>query len=299
LLYRSNPFVIASVLCFICGTSLSILLHFPFIRRSNLIRVSLIRAMNLSLPTTDLHIYRSASQRARIGTEAWGASNLFCLACDSPRLSERARNCPATDFVCPVCGSRYELKSQSRPFGTKILDSAYSQMKKAIVEDRTPNLFALEYDIQRWIVRTVVLIPRFAFTLSAVERRKPLAPTARRAGWVGCNILLNRIPEDARICLVKDGVRNSPADARRAYERLRPLEDSRVEVRGWTLDVLQLIRCLRKTDFKLNEIYSHAAILAKLHPHNAHVHAKIRQQLQLLRDLGLIAFLGRGCYRLK
>jgi intracellular sulfur oxidation DsrE/DsrF family protein len=41
LLYRSNPFVIASVLCFICGTSLSILLHFPFIRRSNLIRVSL------------------------------------------------------------------------------------------------------------------------------------------------------------------------------------------------------------------------------------------------------------------
>jgi len=45
----------------------------------------------------------------------------------------------------------------------------------------------------------LIFIPDFSFTLSAVERRKPLPSTARRAGWVGCNILLDRIPIDARI----------------------------------------------------------------------------------------------------
>jgi type II restriction enzyme len=39
--------------------------------------------------------------------------------------------------------------------------------------------------------------------------------------------------------------------------------------------------------------------LQKLHPANRHVRDKIRQQLQVLRDLGLIEFLGRGGYRQK
>jgi hypothetical protein len=39
------------------------------------------------------------------------------------------------------------------------------------------------------------------------------------------------------------------------------------------------------------------AQLEDLHPANRHVRDKIRQQLQVLRDLGLIEFLGRGGYR--
>ncbi|HXL22673.1 MAG TPA: hypothetical protein VOA78_09410 [Candidatus Dormibacteraeota bacterium] len=34
------------------------------------------------------------------------------------------------------------------------------------------------------------------------------------------------------------------------------------------------------------------------HPNNAHIRDKIRQQLQLLRDLGLLQFLVPGSYRL-
>jgi type II restriction enzyme len=37
--------------------------------------------------------------------------------------------------------------------------------------------------------------------------------------------------------------------------------------------------------------------LAKLHPNNAHVRDKIRQQLQILRDIGLLDFLGSGSPR--
>ena len=255
--------------------------------------------MNLSLPTEGLSRYKSASQRARVGTESWGATNFFCPACDSPSLDTAPRNTVAVDYFCPTCKSPFQLKSQSKPIGNRIVDSAYSEMKRAILEDRTPNLFVLQYDLTTWAVRTILLVPRFAFAMSAVERRKPLAPTARRAGWVGCNILLDKIPVHARISVVSEGSPHSSQEVRRSYNRLRPLEKLQIEKRGWTLDVLQVVQSLGKLDFTLADIYAHTDALAKLHPNNAHIRDKIRQQLQVLRDLDLLVFLGGGSYRLR
>lgn len=254
--------------------------------------------MHLSLPTAGLDRYKSASQRARVGTESWGALNFFCPACKSPSLDIAPRNTAAIDYFCPICKSPFQLKSQSKPLGSKIVDAAYSEMKRAILEDRTPNLFVLHYDLNNWAVRTVLLVPHFAFALSAVERRKPLASTARRAGWVGCNILLDKIPVHARIPVVSEGSPHTPREVRDSYHRLRPLEKLQVEKRGWTLDLLQVVQSLGKLEFTLADVYAHADALAKLHPNNAHVRDKIRQQLQVLRDLGLLKFLGDGSYRL-
>ena len=255
--------------------------------------------MDLRLPTTGLDRYKSASQRARVGTESWGATNFFCPSCDSPRLNVAPRNTVAVDYFCPSCESPFQLKSQSKPLGTRIVDAAYSEMKRAILEDRTPNLFVLHYDLDTWAVRTVLLVPHFAFALSAVERRKPLASTARRAGWVGCNILLDKIPVHARISIVSEGIPNTQREVRSSYNRLRPLEKLRVEKRGWTLDVLQVVQSMGKLEFILADVYAHTDALTKLHPKNAHVRDKIRQQLQVLRDLGLLDFLGSGSYRLR
>ena len=255
-------------------------------------------AVDLRLPIESLANYKSASQRARVGTEAWGAVNLFCPSCNSMRLNSTPRNKAAIDYLCASCNSPFQLKSQSKVFGTKIVDAAYSEMKRAILEDRTPNLFILHYDVAAWAVRNVILVPHFAFSLSAIECRPPLAVTARRAGWVGCNILLGRIPNDARISIVSNGVISEPREVRRAYQRLRPLEGLGVQKRGWTLDVLRVVRKLNKPEFSLSDVYTHAALLKAIHPSNEHVHEKIRQQLQVLRDLGLLRFLGRGRYRL-
>jgi len=250
------------------------------------------------LPVTGLDRYKSASQRARVGTESWGAENFFCPACDSPRLRSAPQGTAAVDYTCPACNSPFQLKSQSKTFGSRIVDAAYSEMRRAILEDQTPNLYILHYDLASWSVRTLILIPRFAFALSAIERRKPLAATARRAGWVGCNIVLDRIPATARILIVDEGrVRPRPA-VREAYRRLRPLERLHVEKRGWTLDVLQVVQSLNKEEFLLSDVYAHAGALSKLHPENRHVLPKIRQQLQVLRDLGHLQFLDRGRYRL-
>lgn len=254
--------------------------------------------MELRLPTAGLDRYKSASQRARVGTEAWGAENFFCPACESPRLQPAPQGTAAIDYTCPFCDSPFQLKSQSKAFGNRIVDASYSEMKRAVLEDRTPNLYLLHYDLTVWAVRTLILIPRFAFALSAIERRKPLAAAARRAGWVGCNIVLDNIPGDARIPVVHEGTVRSKNEVREAYKRLRPLERLRAEKRGWTLDVLRVVQSLGPEDFSLADVYAHADALAALHPENRHVRDKVRQQLQVLRDMERLEFLGGGKYRL-
>jgi type II restriction enzyme len=171
-------------------------------------------------------------------------------------------------------------------------------MRRAILEDRTPNLYVMHYDLTQWAVQSLTLVPRFAFTLSAIELRPPLAATARRAGWVGCYIVLDKIPLHARIPIVQEGKAQPRQAVREAYQRLRPLEKLRIEKRGWTLDVLQVVQSLNKKEFSLSDVYPHEDALAKLHPANRHIQPKIRQQLQVLRDMGLVEFLGSGSYRL-
>jgi|SRR5579862_8065794 len=240
--------------------------------------------------------YKSASQIARVVTEAWVANNLFCAVCDSMSLNQSAPNHKAIDFTCPACDSDYQLKSRSTPLSTKIVDAGYEAMKAAILAGRTPNLLALRYDPIKWRVMDLIVVPRFAYSLSSIERRKPLSPKARRAGWVGCNIVMSHIPPDARIQIVQAGVSINPRRVREQYSRLRPLEELKLSERGWTLDVLNVVRELNKHEFTLQEVYAHAPELAKLHPDNRHVQDKIRQQLQVLRDKELLQFLGRGKY---
>ena len=254
--------------------------------------------MQLGLPRAGLEGYKSNSQRARVATEAWGAENLYCLNCDSDELSCSPPNTAAIDYVCSDCDASFQLKSQSRFFGGRINDAAYATMLQKIRADETPNLIALHYDLANWRVQNVFLVPHFAFSISAIEKRAPLAPTARRAGWIGCNILLTEIPPDARIPLVVNGEATNPKSARKQYARVRPLQKLRPEMRGWTLDVLNLLRSLHKQTFTLADAYSLEPHLASLHPANRHVRPKIRQQLQVLRDLNLLNFLGDGHYRL-
>ena len=190
-------------------------------------------------------------------------------------------------------------------------------MCRAVKGGRTPNLFALSYDPERWRVLDLFLVPRFVFSLSCIERRNPLSPAARRHGHVLCNILLGNIPPDGRIPMVTGGKPVSSDCVRTQYARLRPLAEMKHDARGWTLDVLNVVRGIASgrgtprrarptlgtpwcapTSFTLAEVYAQEAALARLHPENLHVRDKIRQQLQRLRDLGVVGFVARGQYRL-
>jgi type II restriction enzyme len=200
------------------------------------------------------------------------------------------------------------LKSARAAFKSRIPDAAYSKMAEAIEKDQAPSIFALHYDQEEWRVRNLLLLPRFAYSLKDVLKRTPLSSTARRHGWVGCDILLRSIPQRARIPVVLDGVPISPREVRREFERLKPLRRMRPRLRGWTLDVMLIVDSLAKVEFDLSEVYAHEEKLRALHFRNRHVRPKIRQpvrprrpqgkQLQRLRDLGFVEFLGGGRYRL-
>lgn len=254
--------------------------------------------MNLAMPHELGERYVSRSQKARVVTEAWAVANLYCAACAASSIEPLPRNAQGADFRCNECNSHYQLKSASSPFRRRVVDSAYASMMAAIKSDVAPNLLLLHYE-PTWFVSSLTLIPRFCFTAAAIQKRQPLGPSARRAGWVGCNILLDAIAPDARIPVVHNAQPALPHAVRDAYDRLRPLTSIAPELRGWTLDVLTLCRTLRKNEFSLMEAYSFESELSAQHPKNKNVRAKIRQQLQVLRDAGILEFVGAGQYRFK
>jgi len=183
--------------------------------------------------------------------------------------------------------------------GSTLADGAYEKMQEAIETDKTPNLLALHYEPQLWSVRDLILVPRFSYTLSVIKKRKPLSPTAERHGWIGCSIMLGNIPPEAKIPLITNGTIQKPAEVRSRYGKLRKLGKMSVAARGWTLDLLRVVHSLGKKQFSLHDVYQFEDELFRLHPENRHIQPKIRQQLQVLRDLGLLEFLGGGSYGLK
>lgn len=240
--------------------------------------------------------YRSHAQIARVVTEKWLAQEMYCPACSSDSLTASPNNCPGIDFTCPSCTLAYQLKSRKSALTNRIVDAGYDAMIRAIRSEQVPNLFLLRYS-RSWSVTDLVVVPSFFFTESAIEKRKPLSAAARRAGWVGCNILLHNIPQDGRIVAISNGVPASPSRVRAEYERIRPLSALNVKMRGWTLDVLNVLRKLGKQDVLLSDFYRFEDYLQGIHPNNKNVKPKIRQQLQVLRDLGYLAFEGNGRYR--
>jgi len=192
----------------------------------------------------------------------------------------------------------YELKSKKSTFGRSIVDGAYATMIERVRANETPNFLGLLYDENAWCVRDLFLIPRFAVSISAIHQRNPTRVTGRKEPWVGCTILLELIPPEARIPVVLEGRACPPIQVRRAYRKFLPLKDVNPVSRGWKLDVLFVIHSLGKKEFSVDDIHSAKYLFERLHPANRHIRAKIRQQLQVLRDLGLLRFLGNGRYRL-
>jgi len=171
-------------------------------------------------------------------------------------------------------------------------------MMNAIRTDETPNFYFMQYELASWSIKNLLLIPSFAFPTSAIIKRKPLSATARRAGWVGCNIALHRIPADARIPIVTETVVLPASEVRARFKHVKPLGEIKAKERGWTFDVLNAVRRLGKTEFTTADAYSFTRELEALHRDNRHVKDKIRQQLQVLRDMGLLIHVERGVWRL-
>jgi type II restriction enzyme len=143
-----------------------------------------------------------------------------------------------------------------------------------------------------------LIVPRYFFVTDLIEKRPPLSANARRAGWVGCNILISKVPEIGKIFYIKDRKIIKPENILQEWKKTSFLQEAKnLESRGWLLDTLNCVERIGQNEFNLDQIYAFEAELKQKHPENNHIKDKLRQQLQFLRDKGLIEFLGRGQYR--
>ena len=106
-----------------------------------------------------------------------------------------------------------------------------------------------------------------------------------------------------------------PAAVRAQFLKIKPLAELSVAQRGWTLDVLNIVRRICEAgalrgvrtsqrdvpanEFTNDDVYAFERELEALHPGNRHIRDKIRQQLQVLRDTGFLVHAGRASWRLK
>ena len=105
------------------------------------------------------------------------------------------------------------------------------------------------------------------------------------------------MPSYGRIAIVRGGLAVDKDEVCRKYRSTSFLVDMNLSSRGWLMDVFRCMEEIGSEEFTLQDMYRFEGRLAILHPDNHNIRAKIRQQLQMLRDRGLIRFVDRGVYR--
>ena len=253
--------------------------------------------MNLQMNISVGYGCKSASQISRVLTENWMLNNGYCPSCQSDLVQSKS-NSKVLDFTCSICTNSFELKSKKGNFAKKVTDGAYSSMVTRIAEDNSPHFYFLGYD-KTYTVKNLIAVPNYFLQNKVIEERKPLPVTAKRAGWVGCNILLDQIPNVGKIKLIDKSQPVSRDDVQKVWQKTTFLAHQDLTAnRGWALDIMKCIDMLDMKAFSLQQLYIYEAYLSARHPENHHIKDKIRQQLQFLRDKGFLEFEKRGFYKI-
>lgn len=243
--------------------------------------------------------YTNKSQKVRIITENWVSEQIYCPNCGNLHINEYINNKPVADFYCKKCKEDFELKSKKGKITKIVPAGAYSKMIERINSQTKPNFFFMGY-LDNLLIDNFFVIPKHFFVSEIIEKRRPLKETARRAGWVGSNILFSKIPKAGQIFYIENGKEINKKEVLEKWKKTIFLKQiKKNEAKGWILDIMNCIDILNKKEFNLKDIYAFEKELEDIHPENKHIKDKIRQQLQFLRDKNYLDFIGQGRYKLK
>lgn len=252
--------------------------------------------MNLNFNTKLAEGYKSNSQIARVLTEHWVKEQSYCPCCGNKSIQSFENNMPVADFHCNHCSEQFELKSKNGKLSNTITDGAYQTMIERISANNNPNFFFLTYT-KNWTVENFLIIPKQFFTPEIIIKRKALSSNAKRAGWIGCNIDISNIAHVGKVFLIRNSNIIDKNKVAFAFNQTLFLREKSIDAKGWILDVMSCIDQLKSNTFTLDEVYSFENSLKLKYPNNNFIKDKIRQQLQLMRDKGLIEFIARGKYK--
>jgi hypothetical protein len=233
--------------------------------------------------------------KAGSGGECWATRNMFCLSCDTNHLHATKTNEPVVDFYCGSCHEPYQLKTSMEPFTTSAAGGSYQAMVNAVRQGRTPNFLLLHYDPNDLrILELHALHRRF---VSGFTIEKAAKPVKGRDGYYLFSLDLASIPRRVWIPVIKDGAGLSPRRVRSKWEPYVGLKGSSGSS-GWFADIVWCVSQLDRDVFRTRDLYQFERVLAKKHPKNNRIKAKIRQQLQDMGEAGLARPVKRGIWEI-
>lgn len=241
--------------------------------------------------------YTNNSQKIRTMSEPWTEENIFCPNCWN-NIINLENNKAVSDYLCEKCRENYEQKASKHKFKNKVISSEYYTLIERLNSKDKPHFFFLHYLEKNYEVNDFFVVPKYFFIPEIIEKRKPLSLTAKRAGWTGSNILFWKIPNSWKIYYIEDWKENSKKDILEKWQKTKFFKDiKQTNSKWWILDIMNIIESLWKKDFVLQDVYNFENDLKILHPENNNIKAKIRQQLQFLRDKWYLEFVRSGVYR--
>jgi type II restriction enzyme len=253
--------------------------------------------MDLNLYNTSIDKYKSNSQKIRVLTEQWVEEYIFCPSCGN-NIENYKNNKPVADFYCSTCLEDFELKSKNgKSLGKTIADGAYDTMISRITSDTSPNFFFLNYDKSNYDIINFVATPNYMFIPEMIIKRNKGIPN--RPNYLMCNIDISNIPMSGKIFYIKNGQNQSKNKVLDDWHKISFFKQTQnIKAKGWLLDIVKCIEKLDKNTFLLSDLYQFENFLRIKHPENNNIQAKIRQQLQILRDKEYLKFESRGKYKL-
>lgn len=239
--------------------------------------------------------YKNNSQKTRIFTEPFVQDNFYCPYCGADLIG-RNNNDKVRDFDCSKCNENYELKSKhGKSLGKMVPDGKYQAMIERISSDSNPNFYFLNYDKNSFDVINFCAVPNYFFTPNIIIPRNQGIPN--RPDYIMCSIDISSIPNSGKIFYVKNRETIDKNKVLNDWSKTLFLRESRnTQTKGWLLDIMRCIEKISVNSFSLNDLYKFEDYLKTKHPENNNIQAKIRQQLQVLRDKGYLKFTNRGKY---
>lgn len=235
----------------------------------------------------------SKKQIIKAITEHWTANNIFCPICWSA-LDKHKTDKPINDLFCIDCKNDFELKSEKWKFAKKIPWGSYDKAIQTI-EEKPMHLFVLKYS-DDFTITNFLVVPKYFFTKDIIVKR-PKA-LKNRPNYFMSDIDFSAIPESWKIHYIQNGTYKTRTQILQEWEKIKFLENEKLESKWWIFDIMKCIEKLNKKEFSLQEMYSFEKDLQNLYPENKNIKPKIRQQLQFLRDKWYLEFSQRWKYKL-
>lgn len=122
---------------------------------------------------------------------------MLCPICNNKELIKYNMNEKSKDVMCKGCNCQIQIKAKKQikkeETSLKLLGAEYKTTCSSIKENNVHYLVIL-YSVTNdiYTINDIYFINSEDINETCIIPRKPLSPTAKRAGWQGCTLIFNK-----------------------------------------------------------------------------------------------------------